>query len=659
MIIRLNRLRLQNFKAARDFTFEPKGASACVYGANAAGKSTLFDSFTHTLFGKDSLGQAQFEIKTLGPDGEALHGLDHTVELVLDVDGEELALRRTYREKHVRPRGAAHAVFSGHETDHAIDGVPVPKKDYDARVASLCNEDVFRLLTNPRHFNEGLHWTDRRKLLLDVCGDISDEEVIASSEALARLPEVLGKRSLDDHRKVIAARRAEINKILEKLPDRIDEVNRGMPDLPDAKRKELEAELESLREQRTGKEFERARVEAGGEVAEQRKRISEIQGALLDVANKVRGAIDKRLSEVRQKANTLHGQVDAKTREVHQYQGQLADAKTEITRLEDRRNELREEWHEVDARAFDRPHQAENCAVCGQPLPKEQINEAHERAEQEFNKLKANDLERINDEGQKHKAKQTRLEHQVADLEEAIANAQAEHTDLDAKAQEATAELERLQSKVPDVSKNAEHRKLVAEQTEVEAAIRSLEADTAATITGINEAIASVDEQINAVQTDLAKFEQRQQAEARIQELGKQEVTLAHEHEKLAADLHLCEEFVRSKTRLLEDRVNNRFELVRFKLFNQLVNGGIEDCCEVTVNGVPYNSVNNAARIQAGLDVVRALQEHYGLSVPCWVDGREGVSELPEMECQIISLLVSPKDKQLRIELDEREKVAA
>ena len=53
--MKLKKLRLKNFKGLRDYTLTPGGEDLEVYGQNASGKTTLFDSFCWLLFGKDSL----------------------------------------------------------------------------------------------------------------------------------------------------------------------------------------------------------------------------------------------------------------------------------------------------------------------------------------------------------------------------------------------------------------------------------------------------------------------------------------------------------------------------------------------------------------------------------------------------------------------------
>jgi recombinational DNA repair ATPase RecF len=143
--VKLIKLSLKNFKGTRAFVLDARGGNVTVYGDNATGKTTLFDAFTWLLFDKDSQGRKDFEIKTLDASGQPMHGLEHEVEAVLQVDGKTVTLRKVYKEKWTKKRGSAQAEFTGHTTDYFVDGVPVKKAEYDARIASICDETVFKL----------------------------------------------------------------------------------------------------------------------------------------------------------------------------------------------------------------------------------------------------------------------------------------------------------------------------------------------------------------------------------------------------------------------------------------------------------------------------------------------------------------------------------
>ena len=187
--MKLLSLKLSNFQGIKEFHLEPNGEDITVLGANATGKTTLFNSFTYLLFGKDSLGASSFEIKNLDAAGNAEHGLNHEVEAVL-LNGlnQKITLRKVYKESWVKKRGSAEKVLTGHTIDYFLNGVPTKAGEYSSAIAQMADEQLFKLLTNPKYFNEQLHWQKRREVLLDVCGNISDSDVIASDPHLPNFP---------------------------------------------------------------------------------------------------------------------------------------------------------------------------------------------------------------------------------------------------------------------------------------------------------------------------------------------------------------------------------------------------------------------------------------------------------------------------------------
>ena len=78
--------------------------------------------------------------------------------------------------------------------------------------------------------------------------------------------------------------------------------------------------------------------------------------------------------------------------------------------------------------------------------------------------------------------------------------------------------------------------------------------------------------------------------------------------------------------------------------------------CKTIYEGVPYDEgLNNAARINVGLDIINTLSEHYGIRAPIFVDNAEAVTKLNETDSQLISLIVSEQDKTLRVEAKQGE----
>ena len=649
-------LTLQNFKGIRYFSLDTQGKDVNIYGNNATGKTSLFDAYTWSLFGKDSLNRADFEIKTLQPNGEPEHGLDHVAELILEnEDGSYLSLKKVYKEVWTKKRGSATAEFTGHTTDHFIDGVPVQKKEFDAKIADIANERIFRLLSDPRYFNEVLSKQERREILFDICGDVTDDEVIVSNPRLSKLSEVVGNRTLEQHRKVIQARKSEINRELEKIPVRIDEAERNLPRIDDiANPDALPDDIEKLREELRAKQEELAQVRAGGQVAEKTKELRMIEAQIVDLKNKHRQALDEKVGEKRRELlkvqnefYRLKGDIEAKNRTIQSNE-------SEIKSLDEKMETLRRGWHIENDMVFEF-EQSETCPTCGQPLPQEQLQEAREKALAQFNKAKAEKLEAISAEGKKLKDMKAAMEENLAYVRCELEKATAELAGLEKKEAALKEDIDAIMRGAEPVESTAEYYQLNAKYRELQDEIRKIEADNSLAITAIQKEIDTLADAITALEQAAARLEARKNGLKRIEELKAEERKLAAEYEELEQQLYLTEEFIRAKVKLLEDKINSKFRMARFKLFDIQVNGQLVECCETTFNGVPYSNLNNGARLNIGLDIINTLADHYGFAPPVWLDNAESVTDILPTKGQQIRLIVSAQDKKLRVELAEKE----
>lgn len=659
--MKLNRLTLTNFKGIRRFELDAQGDNADIYGDNATGKTSLFDSFTWLLFDKDSLNRKDFEIKTLDADGNPLHGLDHEVEAVLELsNGKELTLKKTYREKWTKKRGSATAEFTGHTTDHYIDGVPVKKSEYDAKIAEIADEEIFRLLTDPRYFNEVLHWQKRRELLLEVCGDVSDAEVIASKADLSKLADILGKRTIEQHRKVIQARRTEINKELEKIPVRIDEVKRNLPSIEDITDPEqLPDDIARLREQLRAKQEELAQARAGGQVAEKTKELRMIEAQIMDLRNRHRQSLDEKVGEKRRELASVQSEIYKLKANINAKSDTIKYNETSIKSLDEKMEKLRNEWHEENAKVFEQEQAAflklDTCPTCGQPLPQDRLQEARDKAMAQFNKAKAEKLEAISAEGKKLKDMKAAMEENLAYVRCELEKATAELAGLEKKEAALKAEINDIMQGEQPVESTPEYVRLQKQHEELQEQIRQAQADVSTTVAAIQKEADEISGAIQALELAQARFDARESGLKRIEELKAEERSLAAEYEELERQLYLTEEFIRTKVKLLEDKINSKFRMARFKLFDVQVNGALAECCETTYNGVPYSNLNNGARLNIGLDIINTLAEHYGFAPPVWLDNAESVTNILPTRGQQIRLIVSAADKKLRVELVEKE----
>ncbi|MDQ0719765.1 DNA repair exonuclease SbcCD ATPase subunit [Paenibacillus sp. W4I10] len=659
--ITLISLILRNFKGLRDFVLEAEGRSVSAYGDNATGKTTLFDGFVWTLFGKDSQNRTDFEIKGLDEAGKvAEHGLQHEVEAVLMVDRRRRSFKKVFAEKWTRKRGQATGEFSGHTTDYYVDGVPVKQGQYKAEVDGLISEDIFKLLTSPSYFNEILKPDARRKVLLEVCGEMTDAEIIASSKQLAPLADILGDRSLEDHRKVIAARRTEINKELEKIPVRIDEARHSMPDVSDLDVELLQEDIETMRGRVDAKTAELQRIQSGGELSAKEIRLREINAELTEIKQVIQAdglqAVNgqqARLSQLRGEASELQSRLTAGQREAERYKGQIVRADSQVKRL-------RAEWTSLDSLQYpvhEHEHDA-NCPTCGQSLPDDQVQSAKDKALEAFNLDKSKRLEAISADGKLAAAEKSDLEKGLKTLEGDLAKLQKEIATKAAEVMAAEATLQSLQSNIADPLDNTKYQSIQRDGEKVRAEIEQLRSSSADAIGKVQSEIRLIRSQVDDLEADKAKLATVAATEKRITELSEEERKLAGEFEKLEHELFLTEEFTRTKVSMLESKINSKFRYARFRLFEEQINGGLKDVCKTLYNGVPYEGgLNNAARINVGLDIINTLGQHYGFSAPIFVDNAEAVTQLIDTDAQVIRLVVSEGDKKLRLEHNIQEAI--
>ena len=646
--VKLMNLTLKNFKGIKKFDLGADGMDISVLGDNATGKTSLFDSFVWLLFNKDSNNRADFAIKTL-IEGKEINNLDHEVEAIFRVDGSPLTLRKVYAEEWKKKRGAPVAEFTGHKTSYVIDGVPSKKGEYQAKVDSIVKEDVFKLLTSPTFFNENLKWQDRRATLLEVCGDVEEEDVLAFNSALKDLPTILKGRTIEDHRKIIAARRAEINKELDRIPVRIDEINNSLPevniDVPS-----IEKEVASIETKLDENATQINNIKNGSAITGKQNELRQVEMDLKEIQNELEAESVEKGHQVNAKIQEEESNVAILRRKKDDVEHQINRNYQEAESIERELVELRSSWSEEDETKFTHETECE-CPTCGQALPEEDVAATREKALAAFNLEKSQKLEKINALGKSKGEKKVDLIAKNKDFEATVAKTKDAIATKALMVAKLKSELEALRNEIKDARQDKRYADKVTKKETIEKEIESLRDNAQQAVADIETEIASLRAKRTELNAQIAQQAQVVASEKRIAELEEQQKELATEFEKLEGELFLTEEFIRSKVELLTEKINSKFKYARFNLFKTNINGGIEEICETTYLGVPFSSgLNNAAKINVGIDIINTLTEHFGIRAPIFVDNAEAVTQLIDTDSQLISLVVSEKDKQLRIE---------
>lgn len=638
--MKLTKLELLNFKGLKAFTINFNG-DVIIRGDNATGKTTVFDSVCWLLFGKDSLDRADFEIKTLDR-GEPVHKVNHEVTGTFTLDeGGTVELKRVYREKYSSPRGGE-VTMTGHTTDYFVDGVPKKEKEYKEIVNSLVDENIFKLITNPLYFNETYSWQNRRKLLLEMCGDISDEDVIAEYSELKALTDILSGHSVDDHRKVVAAKKTAINKELDMIPVRIDEALRGKPTI-DTPRDVLIQEISLATTTLEALEADKALLVNGHAVVDTRAELIDVQRRLMARESELQMEYKKQSALKSNEYDMVVSELNNLSSKVESTKHRLDTSNRDIQLIENVINDLMHQRQKVNEDAFVMDID-EACPTCGQKLPAEQIQAAREKAETKFNLRKSKKLEELN---QSIELKQQDIENikkRDAGLEP-IETLEALIKAKELVKQTITDEIGQLTAPVLD--DDSIYADLKAEEFMLQMKLDESNTDHSEEIADIDKRIATTKEHRFNLETELNKYEEAKRIDTRVAELETQQAELAAEKSKLDEASYLMDEFIKAKVNMLEDVINSRFKLARFKMFNVMLNGNVEECCETTYKGVPYRSMNNAARINVGLDIINALTSYFKVNAPVFIDNAEAVTEFVPVNSQTIKLIVDETEPQL------------
>jgi DNA repair exonuclease SbcCD ATPase subunit len=670
-VVTLKELRLINFKGIKSLTAK-FGAVTEISGANATGKTTINDAFTWVLFGKDAQGNSdtKFGIKTVGPDGQAIEKIDHEVTAILDVNGETIELRRVYAEDWVKPRGSAETVLKGHTTSYFYNGVPLKEGEYRAKISAIVEEAVFKMITNPLHF-AGLDWQTQREMLLRIAGGVTFEEIAANRAEFSALLAQLSGKDLAEFKAEISVRKRKIQDELDKIPARIDEITRATPEAPDyealeAEKNRLTSALEDVdramsdRAEASRQHYEKAQ--------ETQRKINGLRSQQQEVVHKAKEAAREEYYKKNAAATEASNKLAAARRDYDDYttstqkqfkelQGKISTAEAAIEDLGKQVDTKRNEWHTRNAEVYQADGEGLVCPVyktlCSDASVLKLDTEAKGRAKKAFDDRKEADLAAITKAGGELN---TKIEGHKADAEAAQKELdELTETSIE-KSQEYETEIARLKGIVdstpavedqPEINAEdlAEYVELAAQITELSTSVADQPAADNSELTAKKQSLTG---ELDEVKRKLSLRSVIEANNARKVELEKSERDLAQQKADLEKQEFTVEELTKERMAEVERRVNQKFKLVRFRMFDRQINGGEKPDCIPTVDGVKFGDLNNACKINAGLDIINTLCDFHAVSAPIFVDNAEAVNELLPVAAQLVKLIVTTS-KELQI----------
>lgn len=645
----ITKINFLSFKGIRDLSVEFNKDLTSIYADNGLGKTSIFDGITWVLFGKDSKDRKSFGIKTYDENNRVIPRIPHEVTVTLLVDGEEVTLCRRYNEKWTKKRGSAEEVFDGHEEERLYNGVPCSMKEYNEKIAAMCSEEVFKFITNPLYFTKQKADV-QRSMLIRMAGGVSDDEIARGNTDFENLLSKLTGKNLDEYKREIQAKKRRIKNELDMIPSRIDERKRDMPTAEDWDA--LESELESKKKALADIEQQLLDASKAAETVNSRKmelmkKVGEVQEKKTKRQFEIREGL---LSDFRKQTNarnTLTDNIHKEERVVNSLKADIQEYDKQLVRLADERNRLLAEWESINEEKLTFNEEEFICPTCKRRFEVNEIESRQQEISETFLKNKATRLERNKQSGMEIKRKREEIEQLKLQAEVNVSSKQAW---IDAQKASSLYLNELVEPETASViAVDREYVELCNQETELYNQINNYNATSRTDNLELMEGKRTINASIDELKKMLSKRETIERNNMRISELE----TMMRQQSQELAELEGIEftitAFVKARIEAVERKINGMFSIVKFKMYEQQINGGEIETCEAIVGGVPFSDLNDAGKINAGLDIINAICGFEGVYAPIVIDNAESVNELLPTKSQKIRLVVS-KDKELVIE---------
>ena len=646
-----------------------------VKGRNGIGKSTIADAISWVLFGTNQAGATKFGIKTKDKDGKEIEDVAHSVEISLSVQDEQegmmcYVLTRTLTET----RKEDGSVTNNYT--YKVDGEVETAGDFKKVVDAICPEEVFRLCSSPYSFTQ-MDWSEQRKRLNEMFGVPSVEDVTGGDKKYDAIKELLEKDDVDKILKHLNYKRKEVQKNLDEVPVRLEALKNVLPKAEDwaaveklilEKRKEITETRKNLNTiDNGGADFIRKYQNISTlNLDHKRKRIMEESaqrrlGEIIKANAEAKTACKKAVAEAEQTVEDLQVKIKSLDESIERCNARLNE-------LETAKADGKEKWKLIKARKWEWNEDDAFCPTCKQALPEDQVQKIMEESKKTFLNNQASDLKKLGDDAARikeevkkceetteyfkteQKTTQTQLDKAETELEEAR-KAQEEQ----AKKEEEKVSVETLLAEKPEYKQVCDRiKKIEAEQEKpadegMSEEDKKLKAD-------VEKKLKDLESEREVLASRLAVKAQWEKVNAQIVGLQEERTQWKEQIDSLDEKIKAASDFQRRSCEVLEENVNRRFKLVRWKMFRRQLDGTDKPWCECSVDGVPYSDLNTAAKINAGLDITNTLKRHYGVDVPCVIDNAETVQEPLYEGGQQIRLTVTD-DEDIVIGYENRDEV--
>ena len=646
----IKEIHFVNFKGFRNMTIEFNEDITTICGRNGSGKTSIFDGFTWLLFGKDSQDRKAFNIKTLDENGKAIPKLPHEVSAIIIVDGETIELCRRFNEKWVKRRGQIEEEFTGHEEERLYNNVPMSLKEWNEKISNICSEQVFKFITNPKYFVSQKPDV-QRAMLFRMAGELSDADIAAGNDDFSALLASLTGKTMEEYKKEIQAKKRRIKAEIEAIPERIDERKRDISALSEYDYPAIEASIKDKQDKVAKIEAEMLDLSKKNEAISQKrseaiKELGQLKERKLRLEYEIKEKVTAEYRAAISKKNDIQSKISDLERNIQSLSNRRDGLKRTIEECTSYREKLIAEWKSINASMIKFNENDFVCPTCKRPLDIDDIEKKQQEMTENFNLAKSSRLAENNRKGQENKKKMQEAEAAIISIDSEIKKASEDIEKLKSAEEYAINLVE--PDAYPVIEGNTEYKKLSEEISAKEKALEGSSTNNVDTSSQKQE-LSLLKSEIDSLKRTLANRETITRNTQRIGELEAQYKEGAQELADLERIEFTMAAFNKARIEAIDKRINGMFSLVKFKMYEQQINGGEIETCEAVVNGIPYSGQNNAMQINMGIDIINAICKFEGITAPIFIDNAESVNEFIPSQSQVIKLVVTT-DNELSIQ---------
>lgn len=626
--MRIEKVIINNFRNINHAEYSLKDLNIFT-GPNAKGKTNTILAIYWAL--ADYLMDGSSDYQSFKPHSDS--AAEVSVELIFD----SFKFKKTYQEHWTKTRGSNEVTLTGHDTTYFIDDVKYSVSEGKkilieqlgiSEIKSTSKIDLLRAIVDPYYLAQVVHWKDLRTFIIDLVGDVDNEDLLNSNKQYEIIEGDLSKYKFD-----VTALTKLYKQQIKQSSDEIEKqenIITGYKAISDVDQSELakaevnitliDNDIAALRVQQ--------KTSINPKVAELEKEHANLQVAYVESSKADRQKLQQINAEVNMQIQVLSDELYSKKkmldeiqkkaqeekRNTEEQEYQLTKKQREIEDKEAQKANLLKEWEQLDELIYQSSLTVQSCPNCNFVLNQDDLdmhkqaweNDKKKRMDSIVDKGKklANEIDNLKfdineikknrqDESVNHKDQIGLISEEINQIEISIHELQGQ-----LKIEYMSDETARLITKGKEVKARLDQEKLQVNNNDIETLIIAKQNDKAPYIKVVSDhnAYLSIQNKIVEVKNIIANL-QKSQVEYETK-------------------LMMLEEFIKDKLTMLKSNVAKVFRDLEFVLVeSNIKEGSYNEVCYPLIIGsqTPFISGSGAEKIITGVYIIECVKDRLGL----------------------------------------------